>query len=202
MFVFALLPFTLNGPAFFSLIGHLQVRRNCCCASCLVVAVEAEVKFRPTASPPLCLVVGLHCFLSDNCGFLWCGAPSLTKGWVSNLLVQLLLDLARAVSLGSKSLRTHEHILMSHWRPPLTWRTISPYLYPQKQGGPVIPPDTGSPFRRLLHLAGLWWRRSNPPPLGHLFCNYSGFPFLLLTQLLGSRFCCVVDFPLVQCVVS
>jgi hypothetical protein len=33
----------------------------------------------------------------------------------------------------------------------------------QKQGGPVIPPGTGFPFRRLLLLAGLRWRYSNPP---------------------------------------
>jgi hypothetical protein len=40
-----------------------------------------------------------------------------------------------------------------------------PRIYiPQEQGGPVIPPDTGFPFRRLLRLAGLRWRYSNPPP--------------------------------------
>jgi hypothetical protein len=44
----------------------------------------------------------------------WCGAPSLTRGWVSNLLVQLLLGLARAVTLGSKPRSTHDHILLSH----------------------------------------------------------------------------------------
>jgi hypothetical protein len=36
----------------------------------------------------------------------WFGAPSLTRRWVCNLLVQLLLGLARAISLGSKSHRT------------------------------------------------------------------------------------------------
>jgi hypothetical protein len=35
---------------------------------------------------------------------------------------------------------------------------------PQEQGGPVIPLGTGFPFRRLLRLAGLWWRYPNPPP--------------------------------------
>jgi hypothetical protein len=29
---------------------------------------------------------------------------------------------------------------------------------PQKQGGPVIPPGTGFPFRRLLRIAGLLWK--------------------------------------------
>jgi hypothetical protein len=42
----------------------------------------------------------------------------------------------------------------------------SPYLYPQEQGGPVIPPGTGLTFRSLLRLAGLRWRYSTPPPHG------------------------------------
>jgi hypothetical protein len=46
----------------------------------------------------------------------WCWAPSLTRGWVCNLLVQFILRLARAVTLGSKSLRTQDHILLSHLR--------------------------------------------------------------------------------------
>jgi hypothetical protein len=33
----------------------------------------------------------------------------------------------------------------------------------QWQGGPVIPPGTGFPFRRLLRLAGLRWRYCNTP---------------------------------------
>jgi hypothetical protein len=36
----------------------------------------------------------------------------------------------------------------------------------QEQGGPVIPRGTGFPFRRLLRLAGLRWRYSNPPQHG------------------------------------
>jgi hypothetical protein len=50
-------------------------------------------------------------------GFLiW--APSLTRGWVCNLLVQLLLGLARAVTLGSKYSKIHGHILVSNLRLP------------------------------------------------------------------------------------
>jgi hypothetical protein len=49
-----------------------------------------------------------------------CGAPSVTRGWVCNLLVQLLPGLARAVILGCKSRRTHDHILLSHMRLPQT----------------------------------------------------------------------------------
>jgi hypothetical protein len=39
-------------------------------------------------------------------------------GLVCNLLVQLLLGLATAVTLGSKSRRTHDHILVSLLRLP------------------------------------------------------------------------------------
>jgi hypothetical protein len=43
---------------------------------------------------------------------------------------------------------------------------MSPYFYiPQELGGPVVPPGTGFPFRRL-RLAGLRCRYSNPPPQG------------------------------------
>jgi hypothetical protein len=76
----------------------------------------------------------------------WCGAPSLTRGWVCNLLVQLLLGLATAVTLGSKSHRTNGHILLSHLRLSQLVRS-SPRIYiPPEQGGPVIPLGTGFPF--------------------------------------------------------
>jgi hypothetical protein len=38
---------------------------------------------------------------------------------------------------------------------------------PQWQGGPVIPPGTRFPFRRLLRHAGIGWRYSNPPLHGN-----------------------------------
>jgi hypothetical protein len=65
-----------------------------------------------------------------------CGAPSLTRGRVCPLY--MLLVLASTVFLGSESLRTWDHILLSH-----IW---------------------DFPFRRLLRLAGSRWRYSIPPP--------------------------------------
>jgi hypothetical protein len=41
----------------------------------------------------------------------------------------------------------------------------------QKHGGPVIPPDIGFPFYRLLLLVGLLWRHSNPPPHGSVLLS-------------------------------
>jgi hypothetical protein len=48
---------------------------------------------------------------------------------------------------------------------PPTRRTMSLCIsVPQRHGGPALSPDTGFPFRRLVRLAGLRWRYSNPSP--------------------------------------
>jgi hypothetical protein len=70
----------------------------------------------------------------------FCGAPSLTRGWVC--LLYMLLALARAIFLESEFLGTPNHILLSQ-----IW---------------------DFPFRRLLRLAGSQWRYSTPPPHGLL----------------------------------
>jgi hypothetical protein len=64
----------------------------------------------------------------------------------------------------SESLRTRNHTLLSHLRLPQPGVPGSRIYIPQEQGGPVIPEGTGFPLRRLLRLAGLRWRYSNPPP--------------------------------------
>jgi hypothetical protein len=68
----------------------------------------------------------------------FCWAPSLTRGRVC--LSIMLLALANAVLLGSESLGTRDHILLSQ-----IWDV---------------------PFRRLLRLAGPRWRYWTPPPHG------------------------------------
>jgi hypothetical protein len=47
-----------------------------------------------------------------------------------------------------------------------TWRTMSLYLCPPVTGWSSYTPGTGFRFPRLLRLAGLRWRYSNPPPHG------------------------------------
>jgi hypothetical protein len=87
--------------------------------------VEVEINLRPTVSRPVSLGVRHPSGTRDQFFFLLeisftqlrvCNfvAPSLTRGRVCNLLVQLLLGLARAVTLGSKYHRTQGRILLSH----------------------------------------------------------------------------------------
>jgi hypothetical protein len=130
---------------------------------------EVEVKLQPTVSRPVCLGVRRPSGTRDQFYFLleiffrqlqFCNfvLPSLTRGRVCNLLVQLLLGLARAATLGSKSSRTHGHILLSLMRLPQT-------LGPDPRD-PVIPPGAGFHFCRLLRLAG-----TTVPNMHILFCS-------------------------------
>jgi hypothetical protein len=93
---------------------------------------------RPTVSRPVCLGVKPH--PRSKTGFLlllrqlqvcWCGAPSLTRGWVCRL--QLLLALDSAVILGSGLMTTFYCL---RFETPPTWRARSPYLYPPGTGWP------------------------------------------------------------------
>jgi hypothetical protein len=72
--------------------------------------------------------------------------------------------LARAVVLGSESRGTHDHILLSQIRDSQPGGAGPRIYIPQEHGGPVITPESGFPFRRLLRLAVLRWRYSNPRP--------------------------------------
>jgi hypothetical protein len=73
----------------------------------------------------------------------WCEAPSLTRGRVCNLFVQLLLGFARAVTLGSKPRTTHDHILLSHLRLQvpvfISYRNRVAQLYPRALGSILSP---------------------------------------------------------------
>jgi hypothetical protein len=64
--------------------------------------------------------------------------------------------------------RSQDQLLLSQIRQsPNLEDQVPVFISPQEKGGPVIPPGTGFPFRRLLRLAELRWRYSTPPPHGN-----------------------------------
>jgi hypothetical protein len=75
---------------------------------------------------------------------------SLTRGCVCRLQLPLVLD--RAAILWIESRGTHDHISLSDSRLSQPGRPGPRIYMPQEQGGPLITPGTGFPFRRLLRL--------------------------------------------------
>jgi hypothetical protein len=71
--------------------------------------------YQATSWHPRPILSSLHgYYLQIFSVFVWFGAPSLTRGRVCNLLIQVLLSHTSAVTLGSKSRRNWDHILLSH----------------------------------------------------------------------------------------
>jgi hypothetical protein len=101
--------------------------------------------------------------LSENLLSCIYWAPSLTRGRVCNL--QCNHSLVRVAQ------NPKPYFTVSSETPP-TWRARFPHLYPPGSGWPNYTSGTGFPLRRLLGLAGLRWRYSNPPPTWLWRCQY------------------------------
>jgi hypothetical protein len=85
---------------------------------------------------PIFLVLSL--IISSQLRVYLCGAPSLTRGLVYSF--QFLMDIASAVFIGSESQGTHDHILLSIFETPLTWRPGFLHLFPTGTGYPSCTP--------------------------------------------------------------
>jgi hypothetical protein len=78
-------------------------------------------------------------------GFLlW--APSLTRGRVCNFLVQLLLGLARAVTLGTKSRRTQTIFYCLIWNSPNLEGQVPVFISSRNRVAQLYPRALGSLF--------------------------------------------------------
>jgi hypothetical protein len=95
-----------------------------------------------------------------------------------------------AITQWSESIRTRNHTLLSHLRLPQPGGPGSRMYIPQEEGGPVIPPGTGLPLRRLLRLAGLRWRnrmvqsKANSIWLAHSSSGYTYYDRRSVGQLI------------------
>jgi hypothetical protein len=83
-------------------------------------------------------------FQLNACSYSPYVTSSVTKRCVC--LLQFLLILAGAFILMSQSCETHDHILLSQIKTPLTWWARSPYLHPQGRGWPSYTPRHWVPF--------------------------------------------------------
>jgi hypothetical protein len=124
----------------------------------LFIMLRVESSLRPTVSRPVSLGIKHPSGTYDQMFItFWqlqsyfCIAPNLTRGRVC--LLYMLLALASAIFLGSKSLGTRHHTLLSQVR--------------------------DFPFRRLLWLTGLQWRYSTPPPYGKSCFSFNDSRFIL-----------------------
>jgi hypothetical protein len=80
--------------------------------------------------------------------------PSLTRERVCNFLYNCFWALPEQSLLGRSPAELTAIFYFLIWNSPIPGGP-SPRIYiPQEQGGPVVPPGTGFPFRRLLRLAG------------------------------------------------
>jgi hypothetical protein len=99
-----------------------------------------------------------------------CGELSLTRGWICNLIVQLLLGLARAVTLGTNSRRTQTIFYCLIWHSPNLEGQVPVFMSPRNRVAQLYPPGTDYISVASYEMSGLWWRYSNRPPL-ELWCQ-------------------------------
>jgi hypothetical protein len=138
----------------------------------LLLIVKVKIRLRPTVSRPVYFGVKPPSWTQDQsfvtvttvAGLLMCGA-----------LFDDRTGLLFITAAGLRQ-RSRSQIRVPHDSWPYFTASDSRLLQPggpgsriyihQEQGGPVISPGTGFPYRRLLRLAGPRCRYSNPSPHG------------------------------------
>jgi hypothetical protein len=137
-----------------------------------------EVVLRPTVSRPVCLGVkhppGAYDQIFYCCqtvaGLLMWGALSAERTGLPFTIAAGFRPRSHSWIRVPRDLWPHSTV--SDSRLPQPGEPGPCFYIPQEQGGPVVPPGTGFPFRRLLRLAGLRCRYSNPPPRGVVLYSF------------------------------
>jgi hypothetical protein len=109
------------------------------------VEVDIKVHLRPTVSRSVWLPMTRFRFHVWRLLISRCGAPSLTRGWVYNLLYNRFWALPEQSLLGPSPSELRPYFTVSFETPP-TWRARSLYLYPPGTEWPSYTPGHCVPF--------------------------------------------------------
>jgi hypothetical protein len=118
--------------------------------------IKVKVRLRPTASQPMSSIYlgpkTKFLLLSDSCRFVDAGRP--LWGEDSSVIYNCCCSSPAQPLSGPDTVRHMTMFYSLIFKTPPTWRARSRVCIPQEQGGPVIPPGTDFPFRRLYDSQG------------------------------------------------
>jgi hypothetical protein len=144
-------------------VGWLNSSKSKLCHDWRLVSQSASVSIPSGAQNQIFITV-------RQMRVCWCGVPFLT-GDGSVVCNCCWSSTAQSLS-GPSPRRTHDHILLSQIRDSPNLEDQVPVFTPKTGWPSYIHPGTGSSFRRIVRLAGLRWRYSNPDPHGVRHLKY------------------------------